>query len=138
MKRMKIQTSILAACLMMMASVVVAQGPQRGKKMSPEKRAEKHKEMIYEEVDGLTDDQKEQIELVFEETGEKAKKLKEETNEKVRPQMKEIRNEMESKFEGIMTEDQYAQYTAAVEKKRSERKDRRQGGGPEGPAPGKG
>jgi periplasmic protein CpxP/Spy len=101
-------------------------GPRRGGMMSPEQHAAHLQKAL-----GLSDDQTAQVKAIFTDEQTKFEALRSNTSlsrEDRRTQMQALRQDEDTKVQGVLTADQKTKYAAMQEQMR-ERRENQQGGG---------
>ena len=104
-------------------------------RMDPDAMVKKENELIFAEIEGLTDKQKEKVTKINEDFAASLKDLmanRTGDRQEMREKMKALRQEKEKSMQGVLTGEQFEKYQALMEEAREERRGRRQGRGRSG------
>lgn len=109
-----------------LTSLAFSQTRQRdGQGFNPGQMIEAEKKEVYEKLSNLTEDQKEVIEIVYDDYAEALGKLREEANgdfQAMRTKMMSVREEKDESMKAVLTEEQYKEYSALMEERRQRRR----------------
>lgn len=93
-----------------------AQGPRKG--MDPSRMLHREKTMILEELDGLTDQQKQELSKLYEDLSQRVDKQIATAEADFRKQRADFREEKETALKSILNEEQADQYHELVERRK--------------------
>jgi len=134
MKKLASNTALLLTSVLM-STQLIAQSPREGKQKNPEERAKRHMTKMMESIDGMTDVQKTDIQVLFAKYKPEMDALRKESKTKaqnvrkeMKPKMDELRTMLDADMSKVLNQEQMAQYKSfqvEVKKKRMERKGQR-------------